>query len=184
MTARIPRLGFVGHASFHTNIGYSIRRNHDTGGCWRQITPVTMQNQDAQKCQLEMPGFLTARNMSGGSLCQQIKGEQLASSRLSEYTMPQRVSNAGQMVFFQHRGTHQKVVGPKASAPARKWQCLLARSAHSSKSSFCSGLPDHEQGSCSPLCCSGASICLSCACKAGLTLHIHLCRLPVLRAHK
>ena len=36
-----------------------------------------MQNQDAQKCQLEMPGFLTARNMSGGSLSQNIAGESL-----------------------------------------------------------------------------------------------------------
>ena len=79
-----------------------------------------MQNQDAQKCQLEMPGFLTARNMSGGSLRQQVLSEPLASSTLSEYTSPQHVSKVGQMAFFQHRGTHQKVVGPKANAPARK----------------------------------------------------------------
>ena len=39
-----------------------------------------MQNQDAQKCQLEMPGFLTARNMSGGSLSQNIAGESLVNT--------------------------------------------------------------------------------------------------------
>ena len=77
---------------------YRATRNLTQEGTAKQVAPVTMQNQDAQKCQLEMPGFLTARNMSGGSLRQQLRGEQLASRRLSESTMPNLVSKAGQMV--------------------------------------------------------------------------------------
>ena len=67
-TAQTLWLGYSIDEGSHTIFDKQGHTQSQLSGERIANTPVTMQNQDAQKCQLEMPGFLTARNMSGGSL--------------------------------------------------------------------------------------------------------------------